>query len=143
MSSPFTAIGRNGVKITEDAPNSRAYVESGPVTVETDMGEATLAAVDNGKLITNEDEDGDAADRAKTLFSAAAIGSCVRFYDRTGDGLRIVAPAGQTITVNGMTTKAGGYVQSTNSGQFLTLWKINATEWVAEFTADNWEVETE
>ena len=101
---------------------------------------ATLTTASHAKIHTNEGGAGAASTRALTLPPCAA-GLCIPLYDQSGLGIRAVADAGDTIRVGVQVSKAAGYIESTAKGQFLKLWGINATEWVAEPTADVWTVE--
>jgi hypothetical protein len=86
-----------------------------------------LTAIESSKVLTNQ---GSTAANYHTLPSAVA-GYTYTFIVQDTDGLRITASAGDTIGINSNVTAAAGYVESTQSGNTITLTAINATEWVA------------
>lgn len=109
-------------------------------SVDAVTASKTLTEADCGRLQTNEGASGAASGRAFTLPSAAA-GLHFAFYDQDGDGIRIVAAAGDTIRIGSLVTKVAGYVEIAQAGAMLKLRAINATEWIADETVNPWTVE--
>lgn len=96
-----------------------------------------LASTESRKLLTNE---GATAEAYNTL-PAAAAGVEFLFYCQDGDGIRVVAGAGDTIRIGATESAAAGFVRSSTIGSSLQLIAINATEWVAVFSSGTWTVD--
>lgn len=91
-----------------------------------------------GTVFTNE---GATAENHHTLPTAVA-GARYTFVVQDSDGIQVNAASGDTITIAGTTSAAGGFVSSTTVGDVLILVAINATEWVALTPVMGWTFDT-
>ena len=57
-------------------------------------------------------------------------------------GIRVKAAAGDTIQLNGSTSKVAGYAESTTAGSIVKLICIDAVQWVATTVVGVWVLET-
>ena len=96
-----------------------------------------LAASETRRLLTNE---GAAAENYHTLPTAAA-GLEFIFYVQDGDGIRVVANAGDTIRIGASVSAAAGFVRNATVGSVLHLVAINATEWIPVAIVGTWTVD--
>jgi hypothetical protein len=98
-----------------------------------------LLDADCSKVFTNE---GAGAKVYLTLPSAAA-NKIYTFYNQNSNGIRVTTGSGDTIR-QGSSVSVGdpGYIETTNTGNALTLLAINATEWVAINSINSWSLST-
>ena len=134
IATNVTNIGTNDTEI--------AALEAG-VTVEvtaTGVGAPNvLLASESRKVIVNENTL--AAMNYETLPDAVA-GLVFTFICNHVDGIRITANTGDTIQLNGSTSIAAGYAESTTAGSVIKLICIDTTEWIAITIIGTWVVET-
>ncbi len=104
----------------------------GAVSIKTTA--YSVLSSDVGKKFTNE---GASASVAFTLPTAVANLEYT-FYVQDGDGLSVIAAAGDTIRIETLVTAAAGNVSSSTIGSSVTLKAINATEWVAISAIGSW-----
>ena len=97
-----------------------------------------LIGVDEvGKILTNE---GTTAANYHTLPAARSGLGPYTFVVQDADGIRIVAGAGDTIRIAASASPAAGYIEAATIGNVVTLYAINATEWVAISYVGTWTV---
>jgi hypothetical protein len=95
-----------------------------------------LLATEARKLLTNE---GAGAENYHTLPPSAPVGYEQWFACQSTNGIRVVAQAGETISLGPtLSSSAGGYVRSTVVESLIGLVKINATKYVCLSLVGTW-----
>lgn len=72
----------------------------------------------------------------------AAAGMIFTFICNHTDGIRVTANTGDTIQMNGSTSIAAGYAESTVAGSVVRLICVDGTEWIADTVIGTWALET-
>lgn len=107
--------------------------------IETDTTTNIITASESGRIFRNTG----AASILLQNLPAAAAGLEYTFYVDDADGMRIYANTGDTILVDGAeSTGAGGTVEATQIGAFITLLAIDGSAWVAtNVSSGDWLVD--
>ncbi len=144
---PLLVQAGNGVKPREDIGAGKVYLDLSKVSLFVSTGAPTvLQQADCGAMCTNDsDAEPDPTVRPYILPVPPADGSIhFRFYDQSGLGIQIQAPALVKIRIGAgpsNVSSLGGSVTSTMMGQMLSLHSVGGTEWVAEPTTEPWSLE--
>lgn len=99
----------------------------------------TLTVADAGKVIDNNG----ATTRADfTLPSAndGAIGAVFEFLCTDGDGIRVIAPSGNTIRIGSTESSSFGSATTTQIGSTLRLIRGGSNKWVALSSMGTWTI---
>jgi hypothetical protein len=100
-----------------------------------------LSTAESGKIFTNE---GSTATNFHTLPVPAPGDTQYWFWSiDTSDVMRIVAQAGDTITLNGVTSSTAGFIESNTPGQFaaLRMTSLDSTNWLCTEVHGSWNVD--
>jgi concanavalin A-like lectin/glucanase superfamily protein len=96
-----------------------------------------LTNSDVGSLITNTFASGDPSSRQANL-PVIESGLHYIFVNNSEDNMKINAPSGVTIRIDGTVSNSGGCIASTAIGDMVRLAAINDTEWVAISVIGTW-----
>lgn len=126
------SVWATGAQTTSSKTASQARTSLGlPFTETARAGTVAvptvLTAADAGIVNTNT---GAQAKVGITLPSAAAAAGLFAFINTAAIGMRISAPAGQTIRIIDAVSASGGYIEPTRQYATLLLLPIGATEWM-------------
>jgi hypothetical protein len=122
------------IKSDSLAPSVFAGTVLYPKAVEAKTSSYSVAAADAGKTFTNEAT----GSRSDFTLPSAAAGLHYTFVVQDGDGLRVIAASGDTITFAEDVSAAAGNITSTTPGSVIKIEAINATEWVVTFLSGTW-----
>jgi hypothetical protein len=104
-----------------------AEAQRQPLVIIAKPDAYTVLSTDCRKILTNE---GATAQAEWALDADLAVGTTFSFIVNDGDGLKVTAPAGETLRVGARQT-AAGFIDALSIGAQLTLTKVTATEWWA------------
>lgn len=121
VSTTWTEIWRSG------------FLPAGQVLVKTSSYTATVH--DHGKTITNE---GAGAIVPITLPDSAPPGTRIRFVVMHTNGIRVTAPASNTIRDAASVSSSGGTAENTAVGSVLDLECVSSNTWVSVSTRGTW-----
>lgn len=120
-------------------PAARPAPLSGGLEVNATGSSGTpnaLSALESGTIFTNEG----ATAKVYHSLPTAAAGLVYTFVVQDTDGIRVVAATGDTIRINTSVSATAGYCEATAAGATVTLYAINATEWIATSSLGTWTV---
>jgi hypothetical protein len=98
-----------------------------------------LAVTESRKLITNT---GVTAEAYNSLPPSAPLGTECAFYCDDTDGIRVTAPTGETIRLEGSASAAAGFIRSVAIGSGVILTKVAASSWASlQKPAGTWTID--
>ncbi len=98
----------------------------------------TTASVD---LIGNQFDNLGATNTVNFTLPTAIVGVNYGFCVAAAFPLRITAPSGVTISVDGDTTVSGGHIENSTPFDYIELEAISTTKWVARFVTGDWSID--
>lgn len=127
----------------DNSPIGSEVASTGDFTTLRGQRAVTAVATGSNRNITTDETrtvftNEGATVRQDLTLPAAAAGLEYGFYCQDGDGIRVIAGAGDTLRFAGNVSAAGGRLDSITVGSAITLVAINATEWVALSYTGTW-----
>jgi hypothetical protein len=114
-------------------------VNPAPRLVQETATSRTLTLADAGKVFDNSGASA-RADFTLPAANTAAIGAVFEFMCLDTDGIRVIAPSGNTIRIAGTESASFGNATTTTIGSTLKIIRGNANKWVALSSSGTWTV---
>lgn len=106
------------------------------VSVLAKTANYTLTSSDRNKVLTNEGSSGDVSFQLPHAISGVTF----TFYVQIDNNLIIVANGGETIRIGTVVSSTAGSATSRTIGNYLILYAINTSEWIALSPIQNWSL---